>query len=63
MTESPETRVLAVLPAIEQTLAALQRGEVPAGLTDFEHLKDVVGFPLYYLEEERYLGPKRSKER
>ena len=50
----PLTLLLAVLPAIEQTLAALSRGETPAGLADFEQLKDVVGFPLYYREEERY---------
>ena len=50
----PLTLLLAALPAIEQALAALSRGETPSGLADFEHLKDVVGFPLYYREEERY---------
>jgi 2-methylisocitrate lyase-like PEP mutase family enzyme len=50
----PLTLLLAVLPAIEQALAALGRGEPPAGLTTFEHLKEVVGFPAYYAEEERY---------
>ncbi|TKB06537.1 oxaloacetate decarboxylase [Desulforhopalus sp. IMCC35007] len=54
----PLTLLLAILPAIEQTLAALQRGEIPDGLTDFDHLKDVVGFPLYYQEEERYRHSK-----
>jgi 2-methylisocitrate lyase-like PEP mutase family enzyme len=54
----PLTLLLAILPAIEQTLAALQRGEIPGGLTDFDHLKDVVGFPLYYQEEERYRHSK-----
>lgn len=50
----PLTLLLAVLPAIEQTLAALSRGVAPHGLADFEQLKDVVGFSRYYREEERY---------
>ncbi|MEE4166923.1 MAG: isocitrate lyase/PEP mutase family protein [Desulfocapsaceae bacterium] len=50
----PLTLLLAVLPVIEEALAALSRGETPSGLADFEHLKDVVGFPRYYREEERY---------
>jgi 2-methylisocitrate lyase-like PEP mutase family enzyme len=50
----PLTLLLAVLPAVEQALAALHRGEPPARLCTFEHLQDVVGFPQYYQEEKRY---------
>lgn len=50
----PLTLLLAAVPAIEQALTALKEGTPPAGLTDFEHLKGVIGFPEYYREEERY---------
>ncbi len=50
----PLTLLLAALPAIEQALAALGRGDTPANLATFEHLREVVGFPDYYREEERY---------
>ena len=46
--------MFAVLPAVEQALAALHRGEPPTRLCTFEHLQDVVGFPQYYQEEKRY---------
>lgn len=50
----PLTLLLAIVPVIEQALKALQRGETPSGLTSFEHLREVVGFPAYYREEYRY---------
>ena len=50
----PLTLLLALLPAVEQALVALHRGEPPAQLCTFEHLQDVVGFPQYYQEEKRY---------
>lgn len=50
----PLTLLLAAVPAIEQALQALKNGQSPKGLTNFDHLKTVVGFPDYYNEEERY---------
>lgn len=50
----PLTLLLACLPAIEDALAALKAGRVPQGLANFEHLKEVVGFPEYDRESKRY---------
>jgi 2-methylisocitrate lyase-like PEP mutase family enzyme len=50
----PLTLLLAVLPAIEKALLALKNGQPPTDMASFEQLKEVVGFPKYYEEEQRY---------
>ncbi|MCW9035016.1 MAG: isocitrate lyase/PEP mutase family protein [Rhodospirillales bacterium] len=50
----PLTLLLASLKAMETALAQLKNGQHPAELSSFEELKNTVGFPSYYEEEERY---------
>ena len=50
----PLTLMLAGIAAMEKALAALKDGQPPAGLADFAHLREVVGFPAYYAAEKRY---------
>ncbi len=50
----PLTLLQAMVSAVEAALADLARGSHPSGLADFEHVKDVLGFPEYYREEARY---------
>ena len=50
----PLTLMLAGIAAMEKALAALKDGDPPAGLADFAHLREVVGFPAYYAAEKRY---------
>ena len=39
---------------MRSALASLKRGETPAGIMNFEELKQAVGFPQLYAEEARY---------
>lgn len=50
----PLTLLQAMVTAVEAALADLAHGSHPSGLADFEHIKDVLGFPEYYREEARY---------
>jgi len=50
----PLTLQMAALKAMGEALVRLQEGRYPEGLVSFEQLKDIVGFPEYYEEEERY---------
>ncbi len=50
----PLTLQMAALKAMGEALVRLQEGRHPEGLVSFEQLKDIVGFPEYYEEEERY---------
>jgi len=50
----PLTLLQAMVTAVEAALADLAGGSHPSGLADFEHIKDVLGFPEYYREEARY---------
>jgi len=50
----PLTLQMAALKAMGEALVSLQEGKHPEGLVSFEQLKDIVGFPEYYAEEERY---------
>ncbi len=50
----PLTLLMAAVPAMQAALAALKEGRCPAGLAGFAELKEVVGFPDYHAEEERY---------
>ena len=50
----PLTLMMASLDAMMQALEALKGGRRPARMATFEALKDAVGFPQYYAEEERY---------
>ncbi|MBE0584527.1 MAG: carboxyvinyl-carboxyphosphonate phosphorylmutase, partial [Desulfofustis sp.] len=50
----PLTLLQAMVTAVETALAELASGHHPAGLLDFEHIKEVLGFPEYYREETRY---------
>lgn len=50
----PLTLLQAVITSIESALQELASGIHPKNVVGFEHVKDVVGFPGYYLEEERY---------
>jgi 2-methylisocitrate lyase-like PEP mutase family enzyme len=50
----PLTLLQAMVTVVEAALADLAGGSHPTGLADFEHIKDVLGFPEYYREEARY---------
>jgi len=50
----PLALLQATVTAIESALASLATGLYPSGLKGFEHVKDVIGFPEYYQQEERY---------
>lgn len=50
----PLALLQAIITAMEKALSDLAAGNPPAGLRDFEHVRDVIGFTDYYAEEERY---------
>ena len=50
----PLTLLSAAMRAMDEALAALKAGESPSGLYSFETVKDIVGFPAYSAEEEKY---------
>ena len=50
----PLALLQAIITSMETALADLAAGNHPAGLRDFEHVRDVIGFTDYYAEEERY---------
>jgi 2-methylisocitrate lyase-like PEP mutase family enzyme len=50
----PLTLLQAIITSVEAALEQMAGGRHPGGLKDFEHVKEVIGFPEYYLEEERY---------
>lgn len=53
----PLTLILAAIQAMENSLAAFARGELPRdGLAEFSHLQSIVGFPEYYEMEKHYSG-------
>ena len=54
MAAYPLTLMLAGLQAMEDALASLKQGRIPANLSTFGHLRDVVGFPEYFEAEKRY---------
>ncbi len=41
---------------MENALASLKRNESAAGIADFPHLREIVGFPEYNEAEKRYAG-------
>lgn len=50
----PLTLQMAALNAMQNALEDLKEGKHPKDLFSFEQLKDAVGFPAYYDDEERY---------
>lgn len=50
----PLTLLNAAMTAMETALVALKEGRTPDGLSDFAHLRDIVGFPDYYEAEKKY---------
>ena len=50
----PLTLMLAGIQSMENALASLKRGEGAAGIADFPHLREIVGFPEYNEAEKRY---------
>ena len=50
----PLTLLSSAIPAMQESLAALAEGREPAGLLDFEVLREIVGFPAYDAESARY---------
>jgi 2-methylisocitrate lyase-like PEP mutase family enzyme len=50
----PLTLLQTIITSIEAALEQLAGGHHPDGLKDFEHVKEVIGFEQYCLEEERY---------
>jgi len=50
----PLTLLNSAMTAMEKALVALGEGTTPDGLSDFAHLKDIVGFPEYYEAEKKY---------
>ena len=50
----PLTLLQSIITAVETSLAQLAEGHHPKGLRDFEYVKEAIGFPRYYEEEERY---------
>ena len=54
----PLTLLLAGLQAMESALERLKKGENAGGLAGFSHLRDIVGFPKYYEDEQRYSSRK-----
>jgi 2-methylisocitrate lyase-like PEP mutase family enzyme len=50
----PLTLFSAAIKAMNDALAALRVGETPAGLLDWEALRETVGFPEYDAEQKRY---------
>jgi len=58
----PLTLMLAAIKAMEQALDELNAGWHPRNLSDFSHLREVVGFPDYYAAEEAYAGVELDDE-
>lgn len=52
----PLTLLNAAISAMERAADALKEGRTPEQLTDFAHLRDVVGFTDYYEAEKKYTG-------
>ena len=52
----PLTLMLAGIQSMETALASLKRSESAAGIADFPHLREIVGFPEYNEAEKRYAG-------
>mgnify|MGYP001423571716 FL=1 len=50
----PLTLLNSAMSAMERALISLSRGKTPEGLSEFSHLRNVVGFDDYYLAESRY---------
>jgi len=50
----PVSLMLAGIRAMQGVLADLPGGHDPQAITTFEELKEIVGFPSYYVEEKRY---------
>lgn len=50
----PLTLLNASIKAMRNALAAIKKGQMPDNIMDFENLKEAVGFPQYYGEEQRY---------
>ena len=50
----PLTLLNSAMTAMEKALVALGEGSTPDGLSDFAHLRDIVGFPEYYEAEKKY---------
>ncbi len=50
----PLALLQAQITALESALADLRNGQHPSGLCSFSHVQDVLGFPEYYEEFERY---------
>ncbi len=50
----PLTLILSAVQAMETALEELKDGYHPKSLASFEHLQEVIGFPDYYQNEERY---------
>ena len=50
----PLTLLSSAIHAMQESLAALAEGREPAGLLDFEVLREIVGFPAYDAESARY---------
>jgi len=54
ITAYPLALLQTIITSVEQTLAHFARGEHPTGLCDFAHVQEVIGFPEYYRDEEKY---------
>lgn len=54
ITAYPLALLQTIITSLEQTLAQFAKGEHPVGLCDFAHVQEVIGFPEYYREEEKY---------
>jgi len=54
ITAYPLALLQTIITSVEKTLASFVKGEHPTGLCDFAHVQEVIGFPEYYREEERY---------
>jgi len=52
----PLTLMLAGIQAMEDALTKLRSGEIPLNLSEFQHLRDIIGFPEYYEAEEKYVA-------
>ncbi|MEC8622113.1 MAG: isocitrate lyase/PEP mutase family protein, partial [Pseudomonadota bacterium] len=50
----PLTLLNSAMSAMERALISLSRGKTPEGLSEFSHLRNVVGFDDYYSAEARY---------
>ena len=50
----PLTLLNSAMTAMERALVALKEGRAPDTLSDFAHLRDIVGFPDYYEAEKKY---------